>query len=131
MAQDEAAEPGGVDKLDAPAVVEITDTVIRRDIRPIGVNPDSFGGWGMVDYTANQFIKGGGFEPVSMRWKGCVVAGGKGWFEADYMPPSRVGFRNIYSVAAHGDSLYVSDKDLRRIAKFKMQYREVKAVTLP
>ena len=86
-AQDEAGEPGGVDKLDSPAVVEITDTVIRRDIRPIGVNPDSFGGWGMLDYTANQFIKGGGFEPVSVRWKGCVVAGGKGWFEADYMPP--------------------------------------------
>ena len=58
------------------------------------------------------------------------------WGNAETVPgedgdPSQVGFRNIYSVAAHGDSLYVSDKDLRRIAKFKMEYREKKEVALP
>jgi hypothetical protein len=73
--------------LNAPAVVEITDRAAVTDICPIGVNPDNFGGWAALDYTSNQFITGGGFEPVSMRWKGCVVAGGKGWFEADVMPP--------------------------------------------
>jgi hypothetical protein len=35
-----------------------------------------------------------------------------------------LGFRNIYSVSAAGDAVYVSDKDLRRVAKVTMQYRE-------
>ena len=38
----------------------------------------------------------------------------------------RVGFRFLYCLAAAGDSLYVSDKDLRRIAKIRMDYRERK-----
>ena len=36
-----------------------------------------------------------------------------------------VGFRLIYCLAAAGDTLYASDKDLRRIAQFRMDYRQV------
>ncbi|MGI6416787.1 MAG: hypothetical protein ACOX1P_14035 [Thermoguttaceae bacterium] len=36
----------------------------------------------------------------------------------------QIGFRLIYCVAAAGDSLFVSDKDLRRIAKIRMDYRQ-------
>ena len=73
--------------LNAPAVVEITSKAAATDICPIGVNPDNFGGWNAMDYTQNQYVFGGGYEPFSTRWKGCVTAGGKGWFEADVMPP--------------------------------------------
>ncbi len=36
----------------------------------------------------------------------------------------QLGFRNIYSVAASGEYAYVSDRDLHRVAKIKMEYRE-------
>jgi len=38
----------------------------------------------------------------------------------------QIGFRLIYCVAAAGDAMFVSDKDLRRIAKIRMDYREEK-----
>jgi hypothetical protein len=37
----------------------------------------------------------------------------------------------IYCLAATGDNLYVSDKDLRRIARIRMDYREVKRTPAP
>jgi hypothetical protein len=43
----------------------------------------------------------------------------------------QIGFRLIYCLAAAGDSLYVSDKDLRRIAKVRMDYREAKEAPVP
>jgi hypothetical protein len=42
-----------------------------------------------------------------------------------------LGFRNIYNVSAQGDSVYVVDKDLRRIAKVQMAYREQHSTPLP
>jgi hypothetical protein len=42
----------------------------------------------------------------------------------------QLGFRLIYCLAAAGDNLYVSDKDLRRISKIRMEYREVKEAPL-
>jgi len=74
--------------LNAPAVIEVTDKVVVRDIRRIGANPDTFSGFGGgLEWGSNQFVWGGGFEPLSMRWKGTVVDAGAGWFESDNMPP--------------------------------------------
>ena len=47
------------------------------------------------------------------------------WGNAETVPGAdgdarQLGFRLIYCLAAAGDNLYVSDKDLRRIAKIKM-----------
>ena len=57
------------------------------------------------------------------------------WGNAQTVPTdsdsSRVGFHNIHGLAAAGDSLCVSDKDLRRIAKFRMEYRELKTARVP
>jgi len=41
----------------------------------------------------------------------------------------QLGFRNIYSVAATGEYAYISDRDLRRIAIIRMDYRD--SVRLP
>jgi hypothetical protein len=35
-----------------------------------------------------------------------------------------LGFRNIYCLAANGEHVWVGDRDLRRIAKVRMAYRE-------
>jgi len=49
------------------------------------------------------------------------------WGSAQTVPADgdarRFGFWNIYGLTAAGDALYVSDKDLRRVAKFRMEYR--------
>ncbi len=37
-----------------------------------------------------------------------------------------IGFRNIYCVAASGENAWVSDRDMRRVARVKMEYREKK-----
>jgi len=42
-----------------------------------------------------------------------------------------LGFWSIFSLDAVGDVLYICDKDLRRIAKFRMKYRDRKAASLP
>ena len=58
------------------------------------------------------------------------------WGNAETVPPPdgdarQLGFRLIYCLAAAGDNLYVSDKDLRRIAKIRMDYRQMETVPLP
>lgn len=54
------------------------------------------------------------------------------WGNAQTIPPAGdardFGFWNIYGLTAAGDDLYVSDKDLRRIAKFRMDYRQTRIV---
>ena len=42
-----------------------------------------------------------------------------------------LGFRNIYSIAASGQYAYICDRDLRRIARVKMTYRETASARLP
>ncbi|MBM3858153.1 MAG: hypothetical protein FJ395_00720 [Verrucomicrobia bacterium] len=58
------------------------------------------------------------------------------WGNAETVPgpdgnARQLGFRHLYSMTAAGDSLYVSDKDLRRIAKVRMDYREVRSIPIP
>lgn len=53
------------------------------------------------------------------------------WGNAETVPgpdgnPLELGFRMIYCLAAAGDKLYVSDKDLRRIALVQMEYRHLR-----
>jgi hypothetical protein len=43
----------------------------------------------------------------------------------------QLGFRNIYCLAATGDILYVCDRDLRRIARVRVDYRDTKVARLP
>jgi hypothetical protein len=38
----------------------------------------------------------------------------------------KVGFRYLFCLDAVGDLVYVGDRDLQRIAKFRMGYREMK-----
>jgi hypothetical protein len=57
------------------------------------------------------------------------------WGNAETLPgPDRnareLGFRMIYCLATSGDSLYVSDKDLRRVARIEMAYRETREVSV-
>ncbi len=42
-----------------------------------------------------------------------------------------LGFRNIYCISAAGDAVYVCDKDLRRIAKVRMEYRQTSSSHIP
>ena len=42
-----------------------------------------------------------------------------------------LGFRLIYCVTTVGDNVYVSDKDLRRIARVKMDYRVSRKAAIP
>ena len=42
-----------------------------------------------------------------------------------------LGFRMIYCLTTSRDAVYVSDKDLRRIAKIKMGYRETRVARVP
>ena len=58
------------------------------------------------------------------------------WGNAETVPgpdgnPRQLGFRMIYCLAAADDTLYVSDKDLRRIAQVQMEYRHVQSVPIP
>jgi len=58
------------------------------------------------------------------------------WGNAETVPgpdgnARQLGFRHLYCLTAAGDALYVSDKDLRRIAKVRMDYREVRSVAAP
>jgi hypothetical protein len=58
------------------------------------------------------------------------------WGNAETVPgpegdATQLGFASPYCLSAAGDVLYVSDKDLRRIAKFRMEYRELKTARLP
>ncbi|MBL7038294.1 MAG: hypothetical protein ISR77_06660 [Pirellulaceae bacterium] len=56
------------------------------------------------------------------------------WGSAEDVPEdgdaTKLGFWNIYGLAATGERLYVSDKDLRRIAGFVMAYRQTVQVPL-
>jgi hypothetical protein len=61
-----------------------------------------------------------------IQWIGC-------YGNAETVPPKgasaeELGFHNIYTVAAAGESLFVSDRDLRRVAHVAMDYRERKSV---
>lgn len=58
------------------------------------------------------------------------------WGNAETVPgpdgnTRNLGFSFIYCVAAAGDNLYVGDKQLRRIAKMTMSYRETKTMEIP
>ena len=58
------------------------------------------------------------------------------WGNAQTVPEAggnaaELGFWSIFSLDAVGDVLYICDKDLRRIAKFRMKYRDRKAASLP
>jgi hypothetical protein len=58
------------------------------------------------------------------------------WGNAETVPgdgadAAHIGFRLIYCLAAAGDHLYVSDKDLRRIAKVRMDYRDTRLLPRP
>ena len=58
------------------------------------------------------------------------------WGNAETLPgpdgnAREPGFSFIYCVAASGDNLYVGDKNLRRIAKIKMDYRHTEEVKVP
>jgi hypothetical protein len=58
------------------------------------------------------------------------------WGNAETLPGNDghardVGFRLIYCLAAAQDTLYVSDKDLRRIAQVQMDYRETAEAPVP
>lgn len=59
---------------------------------------------------------------------GNLVARVGWWGNADDVPDdgdaSKLGFWNIYSLATASETLYVCDKDLRRIAAIRMAYRE-------
>jgi hypothetical protein len=51
------------------------------------------------------------------------------WGNAETLPgldgdARQLGFRLVYCLAAAGDRLFVSDKDLRRVAQIRMDYRE-------
>ena len=46
-------------------------------------------------------------------------------------PNPEVAFAWPYSLDASGDALYVSDKVLRRVVKVRLDYREIKAATVP
>ncbi len=53
------------------------------------------------------------------------------WGNAQTLPGSdgqaaELGFRLIYCLSAAGDHLFVSDKDLRRVAQIRMDYRETR-----
>jgi hypothetical protein len=53
------------------------------------------------------------------------------WGNAETLPgpdgdARQLGFRLVYCLAAAGDQLFVSDKDLRRVARVRMEYREQK-----
>jgi hypothetical protein len=67
---------------------------------------------------------------------GNMVARFGRWGNADTKPgpdgsARALGFRLIYCVTAAGDSVYVSDKDLRRIANVKMAYRTSSEAAVP
>jgi hypothetical protein len=58
------------------------------------------------------------------------------WGNAETVPgpdgdAAGLGFRLIYCLAAAGDHLFVTDKDLRRVAKVRMDYRESKEASVP
>ncbi len=63
---------------------------------------------------------------------GNLIARIGAWGNADCQgPPSKyplpaVAFGWVYSIAAGSDAFYASDKDLRRIVKVRLDYREVK-----
>jgi hypothetical protein len=45
-------------------------------------------------------------------------------------PRPEIAFGWVHSIDAFGDALYASDKDLRRVVKVRMDYRQTKEVTL-
>jgi hypothetical protein len=58
------------------------------------------------------------------------------WGNAETLPgpdgrAAEMGFRLIYCLAAAEDELFVSDKDLRRIAQIRMDYRQSREAPLP
>jgi hypothetical protein len=58
------------------------------------------------------------------------------WGNAQTLPgpdgdAAELGFRLIYCLAAAGDQLFVSDKDLRRVAQIRMEYRETRLTPIP
>ena len=59
------------------------------------------------------------------RWGNAETTPGPGGDARD------LGFRMIYCLTTSGDAVYVSDKDLRRIAKIEMEYREAKEAQVP
>ena len=46
-------------------------------------------------------------------------------------PNPEIAFWWVYSIDTYGDFLYASDRDLRRIAKIRMDYRETKESAIP
>jgi hypothetical protein len=54
------------------------------------------------------------------RWGNAETVPGKNGFE-------EMGFFQVHSMDAAGDELYVVDRALRRVAKFKMKYRQTLA----
>ncbi len=49
---------------------------------------------------------------------------------AEQVPCQRSPFWLVASIAAGSDAFYASDKDLRRIVKVRLDYREVKETSL-
>lgn len=68
---------------------------------------------------------------------GNLIARVGAWGSADCRGPGsrypqpEIAFGWVHSLDTFGDALYASDKDLRRIAKVRMDYRQVKEVSLP
>lgn len=65
----------------APAVINVSDTVIASDVKPLGVNLTKITGG--TNFASNNFIAGSGFEPAAVRYLVRVERSGPDWFEWD------------------------------------------------
>jgi hypothetical protein len=68
---------------------------------------------------------------------GNLIARIGAWGNADCQGPDskhpqpEIAFGWVHSIDTFDDALYASDKDLRRIAKVRMDYRQTKEVEVP
>lgn len=71
------AGPANAANPDAPAVFTVTQTIVRDDVEPVGVNLTKLTGG--TNLATNNFIYGGGMEPAEKRFLVRIEDFGPGW----------------------------------------------------
>lgn len=64
-----------------PAVIQVADSVVAYGVEPLGANVGEV--MGGTNYSTNQFIHGGGFEPAYLKYLRRVDRFGTNWIEWD------------------------------------------------
>jgi hypothetical protein len=79
----------------------------------------------------------GRYHVKALDTAGNLIARVGGWGNADCRGPGSkypdpaIAFGWLFSIDACGDSLYASDRDLNRVAKVRLDYRETKETAVP